>query len=46
MLVDQFPNLLEFLADNPHQHAGGTSLYRFVERLTTAAFHEAQEAFK
>ena len=46
MLVERFGNLFEFLADHPQDHARGTSLYRFVEGLTTAAFHEAQPAFE
>jgi FkbM family methyltransferase len=46
MLVDHLSNLFEFLADHPQDHARGTSLYRFVEGLTTAAFHEAQPAFE
>ena len=46
MLLERFSNLFEFLADHPQDHARGTSLYRFVEGLTTAAFHEAQPAFE
>jgi FkbM family methyltransferase len=46
MLLERFSNLFEFLADHPQYHARGTSLYRFVEGLTTAAFHEAQPVFE
>lgn len=46
MLVEHFGNLFEFLADHPEGHARGTPLYRFVEGLTTAAFHEAQPVFE
>lgn len=46
MLVERFGNLFEFLADHPQDHARGTSLYRFVEGLINAAFHEAQPAFE
>ncbi len=46
MLIDYFNNLFEFLADHPQFHARGSSLYRFVEGLTTPAFHEAQPAFE
>jgi FkbM family methyltransferase len=46
MLVERFGNLFGFLADHPQDHARGTSLYRFVEGLTTTAFHEAQPAFE
>jgi FkbM family methyltransferase len=45
MLLERFGNLFEFLADHPHNHARGTSLYRFVEGLVNAAFHEAQPDF-
>ena len=45
MLLERFGNLFEFLADHPQNHARGTSLYRFVEDLTNAAFHEAQPDF-
>jgi hypothetical protein len=44
MLVERFGNLLSFRIT--HEHARGTSLYRFVEVLTTAAFHEAQADFE
>ena len=46
MLVDHLSNLFEFLADHSQDHARDTSLYRFVEGLTTAAFHEVQPAFE
>ena len=46
MLVEHFGNLFEFLADHPQHHARGTSFYRFIEGLTTHAFHEAQPAFE
>ena len=46
MLIEHFSNLFEFLADHPKDHARDTSFYKFVESLTTSAFHEAKSAFE
>jgi FkbM family methyltransferase len=45
MLLERFDTLFEFLADHPQHHARGYFFYKFVEGLTTHAFHEAQPAF-
>jgi FkbM family methyltransferase len=46
MLLERFDTLFDFLADHPQHHARGSSFYKFVEGLTTHAFHEAQPAFE
>jgi FkbM family methyltransferase len=46
MLIENFENLFEFLADHPQYHARGSSFYQFIEGLTSSAFHEAQSAFE
>lgn len=46
MLLEQFKTLFQFLASVPQLHARDSALYRFVEPLTTAAFHDAQPAFE
>lgn len=46
MLLDRFDTLFEFLAEHPQHHARDTSWYKFIEGLTTYAFHEAQSAFE
>lgn len=46
MLIENFSNLFEFLADHPQYHARETSFYRFVDGLITSAFHEVQPAFE
>ena len=46
MLIEHFENLFEFIADHPQHHARETSFYRFIEGLTTPAFHEAKSAFE
>jgi FkbM family methyltransferase len=46
MFLEQFKTLFQCLASVPQLHARDSALYRFVEPLTTAAFHEAQPAFE
>lgn len=46
MLLDQFKTLFQFLASVSQLHARDSALYRFIEPLTTAAFHEAQPEFE
>lgn len=46
MSLDHFKTLFEFLASVHRLHARDSALYRFVEPLTTAAFHEAQDDFE
>ncbi len=46
MLLDRFQTLFQFLASCPQFHARESALYRFIEPLTTAAFHEAQPQFE
>lgn len=46
MLIERFGNFFEFIADHPQHHARETSFYRFIEGLTTPAFHEAKSAFE
>ncbi|MDC0110820.1 FkbM family methyltransferase [Alphaproteobacteria bacterium] len=46
MLIQRFGNFFEFIADHPQHHARHTSFYRFIEGLTTPAFHEAKSTFE